>query len=448
MGDCGSHLSRSRLGARATISALAFSFMLLASSAATQVRPGLGDSQSRPQSSDLRASSKGAPSFCGSVWFESADPWIRTVDLTARLLTIPELVESGIAISRNAELADLSLQLVVEMDDGETKFDYLIASSSKTNLRDQISFKWPAQNYEEVIARKAARLLLAHCSAQHDNATHLSQLPQQMIKQKLVAARTMRPVVHTSWMREDVLLAALKTRPEFAEWGIKIGGINEPSDLDLVVGHVLSTLTWTFKLVDRDSGSLLDQGSAMAFHDDRAAIRIAAATVEQISARRSLPPPALGSTESHVAVYTDTPEAWVIEAMSEDLQKRFPGKMRLSIQNGSLMTADLQGHALFSIPGSSIIDFADTKSSNTLGDNIRLDDDALNGCADCFPLFLIYAPLLVTLDQFHTYPHIFEIAWKEEKTLRVASLRVSKGDYQGLLSQLELISQAEDRDSR
>ena len=56
----------------------------------------------------------------------------------------------------------MSVQLVVSMDDGETKLDYLIASSAKTNLRDQKVLKWPAEDYEEFVGRRAVRLILAH----------------------------------------------------------------------------------------------------------------------------------------------------------------------------------------------------------------------------------------------------------------------------------------------
>jgi len=50
---------------------------------------------------------------------ESTDPWVRTVDRATRLLTTPEFVNSGLAISRAAEHADLSNQLGVGIDDGE-----------------------------------------------------------------------------------------------------------------------------------------------------------------------------------------------------------------------------------------------------------------------------------------------------------------------------------------
>jgi hypothetical protein len=243
------------------------------------------------------------------VWIESIDPRIRTVDLKARLLIIPEFVNSGIAFSRDAEHADLSIQLAVEADGDETGLEYLNASNAKTNLWDRIPFVWPAADYEEVIARKAVKLLFAHCVAQRENIPQPSQLPPDMVKQRLAAARTIRPVVHTSWMTEEVLLAALKARPEFAEWGIEVGSVDEPSGVDIVVGHVLSTLnlTWTFQLVDRKSGALLDKGSVMALHDDRAATRIAVATVRQIAARRSLAPPTLGSRASHAARFIRVP---------------------------------------------------------------------------------------------------------------------------------------------
>jgi hypothetical protein len=138
----------------------------------------------------------------------------------------------------------------------------------------------------------------------------------------------------------------------------------------------------------------------------------------------------------------------VIEAMYEDFQKRFPGEMRLLIQNGSLVAVDLQGHSLFSIPGNSIIDFADTRVvQHPLSDLIRLDSDDFSGCGECLPFYFAYVPLLATLDQFHNHPHIFEIAWMEEQALRVTTLKVSQGDYQSLLLHLELLSEADGHDS-
>ena len=73
--------------------------------------------------------------------------------------------------------------------------------------------------------------------------------------------------------------------------------------------------------------------------------------------------------------------------------------MRLFIRDGSIQAADLQGRVLLSIPGNSILDFADTKSFRTLGDNIRLGDDDWNGCAEGCAGVALYAPILIALDQ-------------------------------------------------
>jgi len=431
-------LFRTRFRASATVFGLACFLTIFSPLAQAQTGTGYG--------SNDHASSDSVPLPCAAIWIESRDPWIRTVDLRTRILMVPEFVNSGMAISRDAEHADLSIQLAVSIDDGETKFDYLIASSAKAKLRDQVSFKWPAEDYEEVVARKAVTLLLAHCSATTSKAVQPPQLPQELVKEKLISVRFIRPIVRTSWMTDEVLLSALRRRPEFAEWGIKIGSLNKGSDLNLVVGHVLSTITWTFQLIDSDSGALLDQGSVMAFNDDRAAIRIVSAAIKQISLRRPIPAPVLGSGKSHVADYRNYREAWMIEAASEDLQKRFPGEMHLSIENGSLIV-ESQEQNLFSIKGESIIDFADTKSFDTWGDKIRLTADRLDCDAGCLPFLLAYGMLVSILDHFHIPLQIFEIAWFEDKTMRVASFRVSKGNYQDLLSQLELLCNVEAHDS-
>ena|SRR5215469_5054551 len=253
MAHCGSHLPGIRLRARAAISGLVCCFVLFPPSVTSQIPPTHEDGQLKQQSSGLQASSKSTPAFCESLWIESLDRRIRTSELKTRLLTIPEFVNSGITFSPDAEHADLSLQLAVEADDGETGLEYFIASNPKTKVWDRVSFLWPAADYEAVIARRAVRLLFVHCLARPDNVPQLLQLPPEVVTQKFAAARTVRPVVHTSWMREEVLLAALKARPEFADWGIEVGGVNEPSDFDVVVSHVLSTLTWTFQLVDRQA---------------------------------------------------------------------------------------------------------------------------------------------------------------------------------------------------
>lgn len=227
-------------------------------------------------------------------------------------------------------------------------------------------------------------------------------------------------------------------------------GVNERSDIDLVVGHVLSTLTWTFKLVDHDSGAVLDRGTAIAFTDDRAAARIVASAVKQIAARRPLSPihPLLATPlrTSRTVVYPGTNETWLVQARTEDMKKRFPGRMRLFIRDGNIKAADLQGRIVLSIPGSSILDFADTKSYTALGDNIRTDFDIF-ACEDCAIALIVYVPIQLALDQFRMDEHVFEIAWIENKTIQVASLQMSKGDYRSLLSILEFLSAAAAHDS-
>jgi len=73
-----------------------------------------------------------------------------------------------------------------------------------------------------------------------------------------------------------------------------------------------------------------------------------------------------------------------------------------------------------------------------------LNDDALNGCDESCALgLLVYVPILLVLDQFHRPLHIFEIAWMEDKIVRVGSFRVSRGNYQNLLSTLKVLSEAQ-----
>jgi hypothetical protein len=419
--------------------------LLSASSAISNVR-----GVAQVENSDSAPSEPTTP--CQSVWIGSSDSWVRPAQLAGQMLSFPEFVNSGITISKDGEHADLAIQFVAETDGEGTRLNFLIASNAEAKVWDRISFKWPDADYLDVIAHRAVKLVLAHCAARRDNTEPESQLPTQTVKEKLSAARVMKPVVHTSFMREKILLAALGARSEFADWGIKIGGVNERSEIDLVVGHVLSTLTWTFKLVDHDSGAVLDRGTAIAFSDDRAAARIVASTVKQIAARRPLSPThpvsATPLMTSRTVVYPGTNETWLVQARTEDMKKRFPGKMRLFIRDGSIKAADLQGRVLLSIPGNSLLDFRDSKSFSTLGDNIRLGDDALNGCDEgCAIGLFLYVPILLALDQFRVHEHEFEIAWIENKTIQVASLQVSKGDYGSLLSVLKSLSATEDHDS-
>jgi hypothetical protein len=114
--------------------------------------------------------------------------------------------------------------------------------------------------------------------------------------------------------------------------------------------------------------------------------------------------------------------------------------MRLFIQDGNLMASDLNGRSLFSIPGDSILDFADIKSDHTLGDSIRGDDENWNGCGEgCAFGLLVYIPALVVLDRFRTSKHVFEIAWTENETMRLAALQVAKGDYEDLFWALRFL---------
>jgi len=372
------------------------------------------------------------------------------------VLTIPDFVNSRISVSTDAEHADLVIRLEPETDDDGSRLDSLTVSSlANISISDRLSFKWPGEDYEEVIAEKTVKLLLSHCTVPDSDTQPEAQLPLELVNEKLSSARIMKPIVHTSWMREKVLVTALEARPEFVDWGIKIAKANEQADVDLIVGHILSTLTWTFKLADHHTGALLDSGSVIAFNDDHAATMIAGAAVKRIAIRRPLRRPnyslAVPSRTSREFVYqwppevvvyqgpTD-PETWEIKAVSEDMNKRFPERMRLSIRDGSLVGHDLSGRILFSIPGSNILDFADTKTHKSLGDYIRLDDDDWNGCGEGCPGVFLYVPLLVVLDGIRINQHIFEIAWTENGTVHVASLRMTKGDYNGLLSTLDYLT--------
>jgi len=326
------------------------------------------------------------------------------------------------------------------MDDDGTMLHMLIASSTKANIWEQVSFNWPEADYEEVIARKALRLIFTHCMIRRDNTEQESPLPPEAVKERFNTVRILKPVVRTSFMEDKVMLVALANRPEFANWGIKIGGVNGGSDLDLVVGHVLSTLIWTFKLIDHDSGALLDQGTVIAFSDGRAATRIAASAVKQIAARRPLHNRTIPSKTSASVVYPGAHETWVVQALSEDMNKQFPGKMRLSVQVGNIVFADLQGHVLFSIPRKSILDSADSKFYTTLGDNLQLDDDDWNGCGEGCIGLIFYLPVVAVMNQFHIHHHLIDIAWTQDQAIRITSLQVSKGDYRSLLSILGVLS--------
>ena len=381
------------------------------------------------------------PIACDAVSIESIDPWIRTVDLSTRIVATPEFVLSGIKMSRDVERADVAFQLTGEFGDDGTKIEYLTASSAKMNLEERISFFWPATDYEEFISAKVLKLLFTHCPRRNEVAQQ-PQLSPELVTQRLLAVRTIKPIIRTSWMRDNVFLSTLETRPEFAAWGINIAKKNEKADLDLVIGHVLSTITWTFRLVDTGTGALMDSGTVMAFHDERAAERISAAVVKQISERR--PVPALPSHPSQQPNYAEIPEIWEIKALSEDMLNRFPDKMCFSISNRIITATDLKGATLFSIPASEMIDYADTKAYDTLGDRFRLDADALDGCDDgCAMVLLVYVPILLVLDQFHIPLHIFEIAWIEDDMVREASFRVSRGDYQNLLKTLKRLLEAQ-----
>ena len=288
------------------------------------------------------------------------------------------------------------------------------------------------------MSEKVLKLLFTHCISRRDAVAQQPQLPPELVAQTLLAARTMKCVVRTSWMRDRVFLSALKARPEFAAWGIKIAKDNETADFDLVVDHTLSTLSWTFRLIDTRTEALMDSGTVMAFHDDRAAARISAAVVNQISERRPLP--AFLANASQQADSAGMPEIWEVKAVSEDMLKRFPDKMRFFISNGVIKATDMKGVTLFSISANKMIDFADTKAYDTVGDNLRLDEDAWIRCDEnCAVGFMVYVPILLVLDQFRVPLHIFDIAWMEDNTVRVASLRVSRGNYQNLLITLKFL---------
>lgn len=225
--------------------------------------------------------------LCQSVWIESADPWIKSRQLVGRVLSIPDFVNSRISVSRDAEHADLAIRLEPETDNDGNRLDLLTVSSlANIYIADRIALKWPGEDYEEVIAEKTVKLLLSHCTVPGNDTQREAHLPSELVDEKLSAARIMKPIVHTSWMRETVLLTALKARPEFVDCGITMAKANQHPDFDIVVGHTLSTLTWTFKLVDHDTVFLLDSGTVIAFDDDRAAHRIAAAAAKQIAVRR------------------------------------------------------------------------------------------------------------------------------------------------------------------
>ena len=55
----------------------------------------------------------------------------------------------------------------------------------------------------------------------------------------------------------------------------------------------------------------------------------------------------------------------------------------------------------------------------------------------------MYVPILLVLDQFHVPLHIFDIAWMEGNTVRVASLRVSRGNYRNLLITLKFVLESQ-----
>jgi len=421
-------------------------FLLLSVSAAAQTAPKPNNYQQKPFATrypDLLNSAPiihstrippSTPTECDTVSIASTDPWIRTADLTTRILATPDFVLSGIQITPEAEHADLSLQLAAEIDEDETRIEYLTATSAKMNLEERISFLWPASDYEEFISEKVLRLLFMHCIARRDEVAQQTQLPPELVTRRLLTARTIKTVVRTSWMRDKVLLSALKARPEFAAWGIKPSKDNKPADFNLVVGHILSTLTWTYRLIDTRTGALMDSGTVMAFHDERAATRIAAAVVKQISERRPLP--ALLSKASQQVDYA-MPGTWKVKAASEDMLKRFPDTMRFVISNGIITATDLKGATLFSISANKMIDFADTKAYDTIGDNFRWDEDDVSlGCDDCAIGLLVYVPILLVLDQFRSPVHIFEIAWLEDNVVRVGSFRVSSGDYEVFLTSL------------
>ena len=386
------------------------------------------------------------PIPCESVRIESSDPWIRTVDLSSRLLATPEFVNGGIAIAPDVQHADLVLQFSFTNDD-ETRIEYLTASNGELNLWDRISFLWPSTNYDDVITAKVLKMVVAHCVPRGDDHPALPKLLPQLVNQKLSAVRSMRPVVRTSWMRDEVLLSALKARPEFAAWGIKIRGANDPSDCDLIVGHLINTLTWNFRILDSETGVLLREGTVMAFHDERAASKLAAEIVEQIAKLRPLPASTPGPRPSRETVEPGAIDVWEVVAVSEDMKRKFPGKMHLFIKDGIITVTDLEGATLFLIPGKSLVDFADTNAYYTFGDEIRESVDNGVSCDPrCF-VMLPYGVILLTLDQFHVPLHILEIAWAEDNTLRTASLRVSKGDYQRFLWNLEFLSKSQTNDS-
>lgn len=121
------------------------------------------------------------------------------------------------------------------------------------------------------------------------------------------------------------------------------------------------------------------------------------------------------------------------------MNKRFPESMQLSMRDGNFVAYDRSGRILFSIPGSNILDFMDTKSHKSLGDHIRLGDDDWNGCDEGCPGVFLYVPVLVVLDGFRINQHIFEIAWTENRTVHVASFQMTKGAYNGLLSTLDFL---------
>src|SRR5262249_9364075 len=145
---------------------------------------------SAPPIIDVSRTPPSKPTECGAVLIESTDPWVRTGDLTTNILATPEFVLSGIAISRDAEHADLSLQLAAELNDDGARVEYITASSAKMNLEERISFLWPATDYEEFISGKVLKLLFTHCIAKRDSVAQQPQPPPELVTQRLLAART------------------------------------------------------------------------------------------------------------------------------------------------------------------------------------------------------------------------------------------------------------------
>src|SRR5229473_8285534 len=105
----------------------------------------------------------------------------------------------------------------------------------------------------------------------------------------LRSARSVFVESHTIWMKGNLLQAALYTRPEIREWGIRIVDDRHGADIYIDVTRPFLTYDWIFKMINPKTGMVLGTGKVTAIDGPAAAQRLAIDIVNQIRSVRPVP---------------------------------------------------------------------------------------------------------------------------------------------------------------